>query len=140
MPQAYIPSDMRLLVRQRAGETCEYCLVAEAYSFFPHEIDHLTAQQHGGETIETNLALACVLCNKHKGTNLSSIDPPTGQVVLLFHPRRDRWADHFPLTGERIGPLTAEARATARLLQFNIESRLVERRALLAAGAFHAPR
>src|SRR5215212_4645612 len=102
MPQAYIPSDLRRFVRHRAAASCEYCRVPEAYSFFAHELDHVIAQQHGGETAEGNLALACVICNKHKGTNLSSIDPETGQVVPLFHPRQNRWLDHFRLEKGRI--------------------------------------
>src|SRR4051812_43272980 len=120
MPQAYIYSELRLLVRQRSAETCEYYLIPESHSFFPHEIDHITAQQHGGETVESNLALSCVLYNEHKGTNLTSIDPQTGQIVSLFHPRRDKWLDHFRLDAERIEPLTPVGRATARLLQFNV--------------------
>lgn len=134
MPQVYISNDLRKLVRERAAEACEYCLTPEAFSFFSHEIDHITAQQHGGETIESNLALACILCNKHKGTNLTSIDPQTGQIALLFHPRRDQWSDYFRLESEGIIPLNANARATARLLRFNDTSRLAERSALLAAG------
>jgi 5-methylcytosine-specific restriction endonuclease McrA len=90
MSQAYVSAELRQLVRQRAAGLCEYCLIPEASSFFLHEIDHITAQQHGGETIEGNLALACIICNKHKGTNLSSIDPETGKISSLFHPRRDR--------------------------------------------------
>lgn len=136
MPQAYISNELRLFVRQRAAEACEFCLIAEAYSFFRHEIDHIVAQQHGGETVESNLALACFVCNKHKGTNLTSIDPEGGQIVALFHPRRDQWSEHFRLDGERIEPLSAQGRATARLLQFNVPSRLVERKALFAAGRF----
>jgi hypothetical protein len=84
MPQAYISSELRALVRQRAAGACEYCLIPEDFSFFVHEIDHIIAQQHGGETIERNLALACIVCNKHKGTNLASIDPRTGDVVSLY--------------------------------------------------------
>src|SRR5947208_2104935 len=97
MPQAYISSEIRLLVRERAMAACEYCLIPEAYSFFAHEVDHIIAQQHGGETIEWNLAFACIVCNKHKGPNLASIDPQSGDVVPLYHPRRDRWLNHFRL-------------------------------------------
>lgn len=84
MAEAYISSELRMLVRQRAAETCEYCLVAEAYSFFPHEMDHITSLQHGGETVAENLALACILCNKRKGTNLTSIDPQMGRLCRCF--------------------------------------------------------
>jgi len=29
-----------------------------------------------------------------KGTNLSGIDPATGEIARLFHPRRDIWSEH----------------------------------------------
>jgi hypothetical protein len=139
MPQAYISSAVRLFVRERAAAACEYCLIPEAYSFFTHEVDHVVAQQHGGETMEQNLAFACMICNKHKGTNLSSIDPQTGEIAPLYHPRRDRWRDHFRLEAERILPLTPTARATSRLLLFNLPARLTERRALVRAGLLRVP-
>jgi len=37
------------------------------------------------------IALACHRCNLHKGTNLSSIDPDSGDVVSLFRPRDEVW-------------------------------------------------
>jgi hypothetical protein len=42
-----------------------------------------------------NLALACWNCNLKKGPNLSGVDPNTGQVVALFHPRQDEWDEDF---------------------------------------------
>jgi hypothetical protein len=46
-----------------------------------------------------NLALACIDCNLHKGTNLTGIDPQTNDVTELFHPRRQSWDDHFEWRG-----------------------------------------
>ncbi|WP_437581836.1 HNH endonuclease signature motif containing protein [Sorangium sp. So ce887] len=46
-----------------------------------HEVDHLVALKHGGATLPENLALSCVLCNKHKGTDLASIDGETGDWI-----------------------------------------------------------
>src|SRR5262245_10562662 len=120
MSQTYVPAALRRLVRERAVERCEYCLFPEAATFAPHSIDHIVAQKHGGKTESDNLANCCILCNQKKGTDLSSIDPETGQVVVLFHPRRDRWTDHFRLIEGRIEPQTATGRATARLLGFNL--------------------
>jgi dihydrofolate reductase len=34
-----------------------------------------------------------------KGTDVASIDLQTGQLVRLFNPRQDRWADHFRSAG-----------------------------------------
>ncbi|MFZ4763807.1 MAG: hypothetical protein ACOYMN_02540 [Roseimicrobium sp.] len=33
------------------------------------------------------MAFACFRCNSHKGPNLSGVDPSTGQLERLFHPR-----------------------------------------------------
>lgn len=63
MPQTYISAELRRLVHELAADACEYCLIPEAFTLFLHEMDHIIAQQHGGETVEGNLALACVICN-----------------------------------------------------------------------------
>jgi hypothetical protein len=69
-----------------------------------------------------------------KGTNLSAIDPDTGAVVGLFHPRKDRWEEHFSFVSNRIVGLTPTGRATAWLLQMNSPDRLELRATLRAAG------
>jgi hypothetical protein len=38
-------------------------------------------------------------CNTRKGPNLSGLDPQTGELTRLFHPRQDRWQDHFRWEG-----------------------------------------
>jgi hypothetical protein len=136
MSQTYIPTALRRFVCERAGDRCEYCLIPESASFAPHWIDHIVAEKHGGKTDADNLANSCIICNKRKGSDLSSIDPQTSDVVALFHPRRERWADHFRLVGGRIEPLTATGRVTERLLQFNRPERVDERELLLAMGLF----
>ncbi len=83
-----------------------------------------------------NLALACVRCNRRKGTNLSSVDPDSGNVIPLFHPRRDRWANHFVLEGSRIIGVTPTGRATVLLLQLNSSERVRTRRRLQQAGRY----
>jgi len=139
MSRTYIPAEVRRLVRERARERCEYCLIPESAVFAPHEVDHIVAEKHGGETETDNLAFSCVLCNKHKGSDLASIDPSTGDIIPLFHPRRNRWAEHFGVVDARIEPLTATGRVTARLLQLNHPDRIEERELLLAAGLIQPP-
>ncbi|MEM7317126.1 MAG: hypothetical protein AAF497_28665, partial [Planctomycetota bacterium] len=78
------------------------------------------------------LALACDRCNLHKGTNLSSVDPDSLETVALFHPRRDRWLDHFRFEGATIIGISPTGRATARLLQMNAKHRVQIRRWLIA--------
>ena len=71
MSQTHIPAALRRLVRERARDCCEYCLIPEAISFAPHWIDHIVAEKHGGTTESDNLANSCVLCNQKKGSDLS---------------------------------------------------------------------
>jgi len=134
--QSAIPATVRLAVRQRAKGRCEYCLLHEDDALLPHEPDHIVAAQHGGISAMENLALACFDCNRLKGPNLSSVDPESGAVVPLFHPRREDWGEHFRVEGARIVPLTPTGRATVGLLRFNARERLVHRAALLKSGRY----
>lgn len=129
-----VPEDLRRLVRERGKGACEYCLAPEALSFVLHQIDHIEAEKHGGLTIESNLALCCVVCNQHKGTDLTSLDPLTRRRTSLFNPRKHKWSEHFSLEGSHIQPLTPIGRATARLLHFNDPEQLAEREFFISAG------
>lgn len=138
MSQSHVPAALRRLVRERAGERCEYCLMPEALAFALHTIDHIIAEKHGGLTEEGNLALACTLCNQHKGSDLSSIDPATGELVPLYHPRIHAWTDHFTLSAGRIEPLSPLGIVTVRLLKLNEAERVHERGLMQAAGFLHS--
>jgi 5-methylcytosine-specific restriction endonuclease McrA len=78
---------LRRKVEERAAYQCEYCQLPAGVSFFPHEIDHIIAEKHGGKTEANNLAYTCWRCNRHKGTDLGSFDPETGEFSFLFNPR-----------------------------------------------------
>jgi len=94
----------RLLVRQRAGHRCEYCQRAESQSPVARlQIEHILPTKHGGSDDPTNLALACIAGNLHKGANLIGIDPDDGQVVALFDPRHQPWEAHFAWNGCLLG-------------------------------------
>lgn len=80
------------------------------------------------------LALACRRCNLHKGPNLTGIDPLTSGVEILFHPRRDQWADHFVFRDAYIEGLTPSGRATVEVLALNDVRRLELRQELLRLG------
>ena len=136
MSSQWIPAGLRAEVRQRARGRHEYCGVHEEDVWAPHEPDHIIAEQHGGRTAAENLAYACFHCNRHKGTNLASVDPESGQPVFLFQPRRDVWSDHFQIDGARIIGLTATGRTTSALLKFNAPERLESRRLLVLARRY----
>lgn len=127
---------LRALIRERAGERCEYCLIHEVDAFYSHQPDHIISEKHGGLTHEDNLAWACFLCNHYKGSDISSIDPQTGRLTALFHPRRQRWRRHFRLAGARIEPLTAQGRVTVGLLRLNHPASVATRLQLIASGRF----
>jgi 5-methylcytosine-specific restriction endonuclease McrA len=115
----------REFVRLRAGNQCEYCRLpqyAVAHSKF--HIEHIVARQHHGSDDRENLALACERCNFYKGTNLSAIDPATGDIVPIFNPRKDPWEQHFILASGRIHGISAMGRATVRLLNMNSPARV----------------
>ena len=118
-------------VRLRAAGSCEYCHLPESASPAPFQIDHIIARQHGGETELDNLALCCVHCNRFKGPNIASIDEVTGELVRLFHPRKDLWAEHFLWSGPELIGLTAVGRVTIQVLFINDEEMQNFRRALL---------
>lgn len=129
-------SGTKELVRQRAGNRCEYCrLPQDAYELRFH-VEHVIATQHRQDDSAGNLALACDRCNLHKGPNLSSIDPETGEQVVLFNPRTEAWTDHFGLVEAEIVGLTPTGRATARLLNMNSARRVQLRKLLMNEGAF----
>ncbi|MBX3086693.1 MAG: HNH endonuclease [Anaerolineae bacterium] len=131
-----IPDDLRSHVYDRADGICEYCLMGERYTMKLHEVDHIYAEKHGGKTILENLCLSCATCNRFKGSDLCSLDPLTGQISALYHPRRDIWSDHFRLKAFTIEPITPTGRVTVQLLKLNDFSRLAEREALFSVGRY----
>jgi hypothetical protein len=106
-------------VWERAERRCEYCHMPVSGYLGSFHADHIIARQHGGESGPQNLALACLHCNQHKGPNIAGRNPETGEVVELFHPRRDRWADHFEWSGADLMGKTAVGRATIQVLAIN---------------------
>ena len=133
MSKTYVPASLKRLVFERAQSSCEYCLIPASLVLANHQIDHIIAEKHGGKTVSENLALSCALCNMAKGSDIASIDPSTNETVRFYHPRHDRWSEHFKLNVETgyIEPLTSIARATAQLLQINRAGAIAERRMLL---------
>jgi hypothetical protein len=114
-----LTADLLRQVWFRASHRCEYCHFPAAAALAPFQIDHIRAKQHGGATELDNLALACIRCNRYKGPNLAGIDPDTEEIVRLFHPRHDTWAEHFQWSGAELKALTSIGRATIQVLSIN---------------------
>jgi hypothetical protein len=119
-------------IRERAGGLCEYCRLPTGVHPAPFQIDHIIARQHGGSEDMDNLALACIHCNRHKGPNIAGVDYETGEVIRLFHPRRDEWEAHFRWAGAEIVPLSSIGRVTVGVLFMN-DPEMIWLRSTLAA-------
>jgi hypothetical protein len=117
----------------RARGRCEYCGIHKVDTIFGCQVDHILSEKHGGSARLDNLAYACAFCNRHKGSDIASLDE-AGKLTPLFHPRRDVWAEHFAFDGSTLLGLSASGRATVRLLRINAPERIMEREFLLRAG------
>lgn len=103
-------------------------------------IDHIIPTVAGGLTELENLCLACHACNEFKGSQLVAPDPLTGTVSHLFHPRHQRWKEHFRWVadGTQIIGRTAIGRATVAALNLN-HPLIVEARRRWVAVGWHPP-
>ena len=118
----------RMRVRERAGDRCEYCgLHQDDSPLATLHVEHIIPKVHGGSDELENLALACIDCNLHKGTNLAGLDPETQQITRLFHPRQQKWSEHFEWRGIQIIGKTDVGRATVRVLHVNSADQLALR-------------
>ena len=131
-----VSAELRRQIIERAAGCCEYCLISREDRLLPCHIDHVIAEKHRGLTTLDNLCLSCPNCNEYKGTDLSSIDPKTDQIIPLFNPRKHIWNEHFRLDHVLIEPLTPEGRATVFLLRLNDPIRMDEREVLIAEGRY----
>jgi hypothetical protein len=123
-------------VWERAGAACEYCQMPQECDDLSFEIDHVIAIKHGGRTVPANLALSCYYCNTYKGPNIAGLDPLTGRLSALFHPRRHKWDRHFRWDGPTLVGNTPVGRTTIAVLQINHPDRVALREALMEEGVF----
>ena len=121
-------------VCHRAGHHYEYCRLP-ALEWLRFQIDHVIAEKHHGQTHSDNLALSCFHCNSFKGPNISGIDPQTGKMTRLFHPRRDDWVGHFEWNGVLLTGKSPIGRTTIDVLRIN-HPRLVQLRLALRDEGF----
>lgn len=128
-------------VSERAGHRCEYCGLPQEAEVMDLTVDHVVPRVDQGSTDISNLALACLACNARKWKFTHGTDSQTGRTVPLFHPRRQRWHDHFRWADDeptRIEGKTATGRATVELLQMNSRRAAQIRHWLMLVGR-HPP-
>jgi hypothetical protein len=75
-------------------------------------------------------------CNLRKGSNIAGLDPHTGELTRLFHPRTDQWAEHFEWDGVYLRGKTPIGRTTVAVLAPNDADTLAVREALRDEGLF----
>ena len=97
-----IPTHLQNIVLRRAAGRCEYCGLSQEGQEAKFHVDHIVPVVHGGETVEKNLALACVSCSLRKAAKRHALDPQTGAEAPLFNPRVDSWEEHFRWHGVRV--------------------------------------
>ncbi len=121
MADARISAEIRLAVQSRSNGCCEYCLSQVDFSPDPFSIEHIIPQIKGGKDDLENLAFACQGCNNSKFTATESIDPISGLIADLYHPRHDIWTEHFVWSKDflEIVGITPTARATISRLRLN---------------------
>ena len=131
----WISTEVRQTIADGANNLCEYCLIAEADTFYGCEVDHIISLKHGGSSEPDNLAYACALCNRAKGSDIGSVSS-NGQFIRFFNPRTDRWTEHFCLEDAMIKPLTLIGEVTVRILGFNDSARVHEREEMMRFGTY----
>lgn len=132
-------NDRRLIV-ERARSRCEYCLCLAEYATQSFDVDHIVPLSRGGATVMDNLALACSGCNSHKFSRHTAPDPIDGADTPLYHPRLQRWQDHFAWSEDfiEVVGITPTGRATVVALQLN-RAGVVSLRRLLRQVGKHPP-
>lgn len=124
----------------RAGGRCEYCKYPAKYSPSPFVMEHVIPLAAGGETSEETLAYSCQGCNGHKYVKINAIDPVSGELVMLYHPRQQPWEEHFTWSDDKLSiiGLTPAGRATVKALHLN-RSEVVNLRKITIRTGEHPP-
>lgn len=141
MTRARISGELRRQVAESYRHRCAYCSTSQRIVGPLLELDHIVPESRGGSSEEENLCLACPACNGHKADRVSAADPERGATVPLFHPRSDRWSEHFEWSedGTTLLGKTPVGRATVDVLQVNHADMVAVRRLWVMAG-WHPPR
>ena len=131
---------MRRVIFERAMGCCGYCLSQERFATQAFSKEYIVPRSKGGPEDTDNLALACQGCNNHKYTRTEAMDPLTGQMAPLYHPRRQNWVDHFVWRedGSLILGLKPTGRATVEAIRPNRSGVIAMRQILFLVG-LHPP-
>ncbi len=151
--------DVRDVVRLRALDACEYCLMPTSGKFHvEHIVAHANWPAYQAGTLSkplrqrdrlrltsanhiANYAWSCSFCNEGKGDE--TMGRYGGRFVRFFDPRYDNWPDHFAfLPSSEYGVIvgvTPVGEATVEGLGFNdggVESPLATRYVAIIKGVY----
>lgn len=141
MSRFYIPVEVERRVRIAARNRCGYCLSPQHLVMARLELEHIIPISKGGSNDESNLWLACPLCNGYKSDKTTAVDPETGETVKLFNPRTQDWFEHFRWTedGLRVVGRTPTGRATVAALHLSDDADALVVRSYWVLAGWHPP-
>jgi hypothetical protein len=139
--RAAIPAAIERRVRLAARNRCGYCLSPQHLVLARLQIEHTIPLAKGGSDDETNLWLACPICNGHKAGKAKAVDPRTGEIEPLFNPRTQDWFEHFEWIdgGLRIAGRTPTGRATVVALHLADDPDAIVVRSYWILAGWHPP-
>jgi hypothetical protein len=142
MARIKIPAAVTRRIREQAQNRCGYCLSPQHLVMARLEIEHIVPLSKGGSNDESNLWLACPLCNRHKADKTTALDPQTAEYVPIFNPRTQAWFDHFQwgVGGIHIIGLTAIGRATVAALHLSADPDALIVRSHWVLAGWHPPK
>jgi len=111
-------SERQHMVSARARQRCAYCQMHQELQGALLHVEHIVPRRLGGSDELDNLAWACPGRHLSKGMRVTVRDPLTGHEIGVFHPRQDRWAEHFAWEGYALIGLTSLGRAV--VVHFNL--------------------
>jgi uncharacterized protein (TIGR02646 family) len=140
MKQEYIPINIRRVVTEQSRGRCVYCQSQTQITGVSLTVEHIIPTSTGGQNTLDNLCLSCWDCNLRKNNRTKGIDPQTGRTHLLFHPKKQKWSQHFRWSddGSLIIGNTSTGRATIATLHLNREHLVLAREVWVLAGV-HPP-
>ncbi|MEH2086313.1 HNH endonuclease [Nostoc sp.] len=141
MARFYISVEIERRVRTDARNRCGYCLSPQRLVMARLEIEHIIPISKNGSNDESNLWLACPLCNRYKSDKTTGVDPETSETVRLFNPRTQVWFEHFSWSedGLRIVGKTPTGRATVAVLHLSDDADALEVRSYWVLAGWHPP-
>jgi HNH endonuclease len=140
MSRPYVSAQLAAQILADAGHRCGYCRTDERLTGSPLSIEHILPIVAGGPTERENLWRSCRECNERKGAQVQATDPESGEVVDLYNPRTQRWADHFRWSedGLLVIGVTTVGRATVAAIDLNRSHQIVARQRWVVVG-WHPP-